>query len=90
MAIQYWNTQQFDTCHELYFMICIVFYWMHLLVDILNVHNSLLHDYGQSESHTLLMDKNKFKSYFPCLPSNLAKIQFKGFWTYAVEHLWVS
>jgi len=52
---------------------------MHLLADILNVHSSLLHDYRHSESHILLMDKNKFIRYFPCLLSNLAKIQFKGF-----------
>ena len=47
--------------------------------DTVHVHSSLLHDYRQSESHTLLVDKNKFISYFPCLLSNLAKIQFKGF-----------
>ena len=52
---------------------------MHLLVDILNVHSSLLHNYRHSESHTLLMEKNRFISNFPCLLSNLAKIQFKGF-----------
>ena len=35
------HTQEFDTCHELYFMIriFILFYWVHLLVDTAIVKN---------------------------------------------------
>jgi len=59
---------------------------MHLLVDIVHVHNSLLHDYGQSESHTLLMDKNKFISYFPVYCPVWLKFSSRDL-KYTVQHL---